>query len=232
MTATLVHHSQHKRLSKQSDAIAYAIANGWELSYTKRRHIRMRKADQLVICGPHGTDYRGDKNALARLRRVDRQLQEGQQTMTVATPPSTNGNGHHLADDLPVVQVIDSATAAEILGCKQQSVSGLASQGKIRRIRRGQFDRESVESYAVNRINGRKRTPAPAIEPETTPKSTKPTESTPAAESTTGHSGIARHLGRLEAYVQSLPEPLREKAEESLLYLDLHLQELGIVDAD
>lgn len=53
------------------DLVQRAEAAGWTVTLTRRRHLRFQTPDgQVVFTGSTSGDYRGVRNAAARLRRA------------------------------------------------------------------------------------------------------------------------------------------------------------------
>lgn len=58
----------------KSKAYEYAQANGWTVTQGKRGKLRYEKLGRVVYAALTPSDWRGDKNNLARLRRTDKEL--------------------------------------------------------------------------------------------------------------------------------------------------------------
>ena len=60
-----------RSLIKRSQAATWADAHGWDLTLTKGQHLRARCPTGccLVIISHSSSDHRGDRNAIALMRR-------------------------------------------------------------------------------------------------------------------------------------------------------------------
>jgi hypothetical protein len=58
--------------TKRTAAYQHADKNGWEIGRTRSGHLAMRKDGHIVYAPSTPSDWRGEKNALAKLRRCER----------------------------------------------------------------------------------------------------------------------------------------------------------------
>jgi hypothetical protein len=60
--------------------VKFAIANGWRVRRTQRGHIKFSKCGLTpIFTASTPSDYRADRNAMARLRRADRRQSQSSQ---------------------------------------------------------------------------------------------------------------------------------------------------------
>jgi hypothetical protein len=57
--------------TKRTAAYQHAVRNGWEIGRTKGGHLSLRLGVHTVYAPMTPSDWRGEKNALAKLRRCE-----------------------------------------------------------------------------------------------------------------------------------------------------------------